>query len=83
MQIDASRAVAVLFVRSGYFCRSGARQDVIGPGIVDTPGRIRRKDGLPSPAGTPRRGAVAMASSVFLIETKGKLNTGLVHAEAI
>jgi hypothetical protein len=80
---DPLQAIAVQFIRAGYACRSGARQDVFRLDIVDTPGRIPRSTGLPFPADAPRRDAFAIASPVFLIDAKGKLNTGLVHAEAI
>lgn len=80
---DPLRAIAVQFIREGYACRGGARQDVFPLDIIDTPGRIPRSTGLPFPADVPRRDAFAIASPVFLIDAKGKLNTGLVHAKAI
>jgi hypothetical protein len=80
---DLLWAIAAQFIRAGYACRSDARQDVFPSDIVDTPGRIPRSTGHPFPADALRRDAFAIASPVFLIDAKGKLNTGLVHAEAI
>lgn len=77
---DPLQAIAVQFVRAGRACRVGARQDVFRLDIVDTPGGRTR---LPFPAGATRRDVFAIASRLFLIEAKGKLNTGLVHAETI
>ncbi len=77
---DPLQAIAVLFVRAGYACRVSARQDLFRLDIDDMPGP---STGLPFPAGAPWRDVLAIAGPLFLMDAKGKLNAGLVHAETI
>ena len=78
---DPLQAIAIQFIRAGYACRSGARQDVFRLDILGPRGRIPWSIELPAAA--PRRGGFAIASPVVLIDAEGKPNTGLVHAETI
>ena len=80
---DPFRVITVPYIRTGFSCRSLIRQSVFPLVIIGTPGEIPRTTGLPFPTDASRREAFAVASPVFLIGAKGKLNTGLDHAETI
>jgi hypothetical protein len=80
---DPLRAAAEPFIRAGFACRTGARQDVFPLIIVGTRGEIPPTAGLPLPADASQQEAFANASPVFVIGPKEELNTGLVHAETI
>jgi hypothetical protein len=80
---DPFRAFTVRLIRAGFSGRSRAQQNVFPSIFVDTPGEIPRISGLSFPADSPRREALVIASSVFLVDARDKPNTGLVDAEAI
>jgi hypothetical protein len=80
---DPLRANAVRFIRAGFACRTGVREDVFPLVIVDTRGEVPPTAWLSFPTDASQPEAFAIASPVFVIDSKDRLNTGLVHAEAI
>ncbi len=80
---DTLQAIAMRFFRAGHSSRRGHRQDLFRLDIFDTRSRIHQITGLYFPADGAQRVGFASASTLVLINFKGKRDTGLVHAEAL
>jgi hypothetical protein len=80
---DPFRSITVRYIRTGFSCQKPTQQNVFPLVIIDTPGEMPRTTALPFPTDAPQREDFTIASTLFLIDAKDKLNTGLVHAETI